>query len=397
MLAGRKIILGVTGSIAAYKAAALLRLFVKEGADVTVITTEGARRFVADLTFSNLSRKPVFSDLWSGSWTEHVHLGISADLMIIAPATANTLARMAHGLADDALTAVYLAARCPVMVAPAMDADMFIHPATTENLQVLASRGVIILPSGTGELASGLHGQGRMMEPEQILEAVRAHFGSGPLSGKKVLITAGPTREPIDPVRYISNHSTGKMGYALAETALQLGAEVTLVSGPVDASLTTNAGLVKVETAQEMFDAVMSRFGTQDIVIMAAAVADYSPASPATEKIKKSGEEMDLHLSKTRDILATAGSVKRKGQILVGFALETTQEEQHARSKLEKKNLDYIVLNSLRDPGAGFAHDTNKIAILDAKGGITRYPLKSKKDVAKQIFRKILEDHDKPS
>jgi phosphopantothenoylcysteine decarboxylase/phosphopantothenate--cysteine ligase len=397
MLAGRKIILGVTGSIAAYKAAALLRLFVKEGADVTVITTEAARRFVADLTFSNLSRKPVFSDLWSGSWTEHVHLGMGADLFVVAPATAHTLAKMAHGMADDALTAVYLAARCPVMVAPAMDADMYLHPATTENFKTLTSHGVIVLPSGTGDLASGLEGPGRMQEPEEILEAAKAVFAKGPLSGKKVLITAGPTREPIDPVRYISNHSSGKMGYALAAEAVRLGAEVTLVSGPVEAGFTSKAHLVKVETAQQMYEAVISRIEAQDVIIMSAAVADYTPVEVAAEKIKKSGAELSLHLTKTRDILAAAGSVKRKGQILVGFALETTQEEEYARSKLEKKNLDYIVLNSLRDPGAGFAHDTNKISILDAKGGITRYPLQSKTDVAKNIFRKILEDHDKPS
>lgn len=394
MLQNKKIIVGITGSISAYKAALLVRLLVKDEADVQVITTEAARRFVADLTFSNLSQKPVFSDLWAGSWSEHVHLGVEADLMIVAPATVNTLAKMANGLCDNALTAVYLSARCPVMVAPAMDADMFAHPQTQANLARLETNGVDVLPVGEGFLASGLVGKGRLLEPELIHAHIREHFAaSSALTGKKVLITAGPTREPLDPVRFISNHSSGKMGFALAEAARDAGAEVTLIHGPV--SLPAPAGVTTegIMTAAELYDAVHARFKEQDIVIMAAAVGDYTPATVADEKIKKKpGDGMSIQLARTKDILKSLGAQK-EAQILVGFALETQNEEENARGKLKKKNLDYIVLNSLRDKGAGFAHDTNKISILDQTGKIERYSLKSKIQAAKDIIGTIINDH----
>ena len=394
MLTGKKIIVGVTGSISAYKAAFLVRLLVKDGADVQVITTEAARKFVGDLTFSNLSKKEVFSDLWAGSWSEHVHLGVEVDLMVIAPATVNTLAKMANGLCDNALTAVYLSARCPVMVAPAMDADMYAHPQTQANLKRLSETGVMVLPVGEGFLASGLMGKGRLLEPEEIHQRIQQHFShSTALKGKKVLVSAGPTREPLDPVRFLSNHSSGKMGFAIAEAARDAGADVTLVHGPVSLSTPPGMTSVGIGTAAEMYDVIHQVYETQDIVIMAAAVGDYTPANVAQEKIKKkSGEGMTLELSRTKDILKSLGE-KKTAQILVGFALETQNEEANARGKLEKKNLDYIVLNSLRDSGAGFAHDTNKISILDNKGNIERFPLKSKSQAAEDIIQKIIQDH----
>lgn len=386
MLAGKKIIVGVTGSIAAYKAAPLVRLFVKEGAEVRVVVTQAAQKFVGDLTFSNLSRYPVFSDLWAGTWTEHVHLGTWADLMVIAPASANTLSKMAWGLCDNALTAVYLSARCPVMVAPAMDADMFAHPQTQQNLKQLENAGVEIIPVGNGFLASGLEGPGRMAEPEEILNRVQAFFGAAPLSGVRVLITAGPTREFIDPVRFISNPSTGKMGFALANEAHRLGARVTLVAGPVDSSLRPPVEPVRVTRAQEMYEAVMAAFSEQDLIIMTAAVGDYQPEKESPEKIKKGEGALELKLVRTPDILADAGKRKKPGQVLVGFALETQNEIENARKKLEKKALDFIVLNSLRDPGAGFEKDTNQVTLLNKMGEARRLPFGTKKEVARQLL-----------
>ena len=399
MLTGKKILIGVSGSIAAYKAAYLVRLLVKNGAEVRVITTDAARKFVTDLTFSNLSKNAVFHDLWGGTWTEHIHWGGWADLFIVAPATANTLAKFAHGLSDNALTAVYLGATCPVWVAPAMDADMFRHPQTQANLTHLQAQGVHIIPSGKGEHASGLMGPGRLAEPEEILEAIQGHFSDGPLSGKKVLITAGPTAEAIDPVRYITNRSTGKMGYALAAVAHELGAEVTLISGPVALDNPLPHPIVSIRSAADLYEATVSRAGEQDIVIMAAAVADYTPAVTSDKKIKKKEGDLAIELVRTKDILKQIGSAKKTGQLFVGFALETHQELENAERKLKSKNLDFIVLNSLKDKGAGFGHDTNKITILDNNGGIIRYPLVSKTETARNIFNRILSsgNHEKNS
>ncbi|RMG59589.1 MAG: bifunctional phosphopantothenoylcysteine decarboxylase/phosphopantothenate--cysteine ligase CoaBC [Bacteroidetes bacterium] len=390
MLQDRKIILAVSGSIAAYKAVYLLRGLKKAGATVRVVCTPDTARFVGPLTFSSLADGGVFDDLWGANWSEHVALGTWADLMLVAPATANTLAKMAHGQCDNALLAVFLAARCPVMIAPAMDADMYLHPRTQANLQALAADGHRVLPVSQGFLASGLEGPGRLLEPEVILAEVVAHFASPALAGKRVLITAGPTREAIDPVRYLSNHSTGKMGYALAAEAARRGAAVTLVSGPT--SLPDPAGVetLRVQSTQDMYEAVMARAAGQDIVIMSAAVADYTPVTVAEQKLKKQGDNLTIVLRRTPDILHTLGQHKPPGQILVGFALETDQEEAHAREKLRKKNLDLIVLNSLRDPGAGFAHDTNKITLIDRTGDLQAFPLKSKKQVAGDILDRIV-------
>lgn len=389
ILNGKTIILGVTGSIAAYKAVVLLRLFKKAGATVKVVTTASVDHFVGELTWSSLSGQPVFNGLWEEGWSEHVELGTTADLMVVAPATANTLAKFAHGLCDNALTAVYLAARCPVIVAPAMDADMYIHPRTAANLTQLESDGVTVLPVGQGFLASGLEGPGRMMEPEEIFEAVTRHFSTGPLTGKKVLITAGPTREDIDPVRYITNHSSGKMGYALAETARDLGAEVTLVTGPVRLQPPSGMKVMPVGSAEEMFEAVTTDSAQQDIIIKAAAVADYTPANPADQKVKKKDGELSIELKRTKDILKFLGAHKPAQQILVGFALETNNALENARNKLNRKQLDLIVLNTLEDQGAGFGHDTNVVTLIDKLGGENRLPRQSKQDVAKAIFEYI--------
>lgn len=386
MLKGKTIILGVTGSIAAYKAVVLLRLFKKAGANVKVVTTASVDHFVGELTWSSLSGQPVFSGLWEEGWSEHVELGTTADLMVVAPATANTLAKFSHGLCDNALTAVYLAARCPVIVAPAMDADMYIHPRTTANISQLETDGVTVLPVGQGFLASGLEGPGRMMEPEEIFETVNRYFTNGPLTGKKVLVTAGPTRESIDPVRYITNHSSGKMGYALAETARDLGAEVTLVSGPVRLEAPRGIQVIQVGSAGEMFDAVTAESDQQDIIIKAAAVADYTPANPADQKVKKKEGDLAIELMRTKDILKFLGENKPQQQILVGFALETNNALEHARNKLLRKHLDIIVLNTLEDQGAGFGHDTNVVTIIDRMGGENRLPRQSKKKVALAIF-----------
>jgi phosphopantothenoylcysteine decarboxylase/phosphopantothenate--cysteine ligase len=391
MLSGKKIILGISGSIAAYKSVYLLRLLKKAGAEVQVVCTPSVDHFVGELSFSSLSGRQVFQDLWDENWSAHVEIGTWADLMIVAPATANTLAKMAHGLCDNALLAVYLAARCPLMIAPAMDADMYIHPATQTNLKTLEGFGYQILPPGTGFLASGLEGPGRLMEPEEIFARVEAHFAPGPLQGKKVLITAGPTQEAIDPVRFISNHSTGKMGYALAAEARSLGAEVTLVSGPTHLPPPAEVATLQVKSAQEMYQAVMEQVADQDIIVMSAAVGDYRPAEVADQKIKKKEGDMAIRLTRTPDILKAVGEQKKPHQLLVGFALETHNEKENAWAKLKRKHLDLIVLNSLRTPGAGFAHDTNQITLLDKAGGEKQFPLKAKTQVAKDIFQQILQ------
>jgi phosphopantothenoylcysteine decarboxylase / phosphopantothenate---cysteine ligase len=386
MLAGKKIIVGITGSIAAYKAALLVRLFVKRGAEVRVVMTEGAKQFVAPLTFSNLSQNPVFAGLWDGTWTEHVHLGAWADLMVVAPATANTLAKMATGVCDDALMAVFLSAKCQVMVAPAMDADMYQHPTTKRNIAQLENDGVMVFAAGRGFLASGLEGEGRMAEPEEIHAAAVAHFSPKPLAGKKVLVSAGPTREAIDPVRFISNASTGTMGFAIARRAALLGADVTLVSGPVALSLIGPWKILQVVSAGEMFDAIASRSSAQDMIIMAAAVGDYQPIETSKSKIKKTDQNIALELRRTKDILKHLGETKPEGQVLVGFALETDDEEAHALHKMHRKNLDFIVLNSLRDSGAGFGVFSNKVTVYGKNGLKTEFDLKHKEEVAADIL-----------
>lgn len=389
---GKNILLGVSGGIAAYKAVYLLRLLKKAGATVRVIMTPDSERFVGELTFAALSDKPVFKGLWSEAWSEHVEAGLWADLLLVAPATAQTLAKFAHGFCDNALTAVYLAARCPVMVAPAMDVDMYQHPRTQGNLHTLRQDGVHVLPSGVGFLASGLQGPGRLLEPEEIFQHVAQLLQADrPLAGKKLLLTAGPTQEALDPVRYISNHSSGKMGYALAKAAHRLGATVTLVSGPTVLPPPEGVETVSVLSAQDMYEAVITRAEDQDIFIMAAAVADFTPMEVAEQKIKKGNrEDMVIRLKKTPDILASVGAQKRADQLLIGFALETHDEEANARKKLEKKNLDGIVLNSLRHPGAGFAHDTNQVTWLDRAGHQQAFPLKSKEEVAKDILTEVV-------
>ncbi|MEO0896279.1 MAG: bifunctional phosphopantothenoylcysteine decarboxylase/phosphopantothenate--cysteine ligase CoaBC [Bacteroidota bacterium] len=385
-LQGKKIILAVSASIAAYKAILLLRMLQKEGATVKVVTTPHVEKFVGELTFSSLAHEKVFSGLWNEGWSEHVALGTWADLMVIAPATANTMAKLATGLCDNALTAVYLAAPCPVILAPAMDADMYVHPRTQANIDTLESDGVKVLPVGQGFLASGLQGPGRLMEPEDILKEVIAFFGPQPLKGAKLLMTAGPTRESIDPVRFITNHSTGKMGYAIAEEAARMGAEVILVSGPTHLPDPKGVRTIRVMSTQEMYDAVHAHQAEQDIMIMSAAVSDYTPITPSDIKIKKTGDELNIALKKTQDILKSVGKIKKEGQILVGFALETHDEVKHAEKKLQSKNLDFVVLNSLNDKGAGFGHDTNKVSILCRTGEKHNFPLKSKKEVAKDIL-----------
>lgn len=389
----KKVILGISGSIAAYKSAHLARLLVKTGAEVRVLMTASATTFIAPLTLSTLSRHPVLTDVHSGeAWNNHVELGLWADALVIAPASANTLAKLANGLCDNILTAVYLSARCPVFVAPAMDVDMWRHPATQANVERLRTHGVQVVPVEHGELASGLVGDGRMAEPESIV-AFLAHFQSTnkPLSGKKALITAGPTHEPLDPVRFIGNNSSGKMGIAIAEALARQGAEVTLVLGPTHLSPANSAiRVVPVVSAQDMYDACSSVFPDADITVHAAAVADYRPKMYSSSKIKKKDEDMHIDLAKTVDIAATLGKNKRPHQIVVGFALETDDEESNAAAKLKKKNLDFIVLNSLRDTGAGFGHDTNKISILRLDGSKTAFDLKSKKSVAEDIVAEIL-------
>ncbi len=392
MLEGKKILLGVSGSIAAYKAAILTRLLVKAGAEVKIVMTSAAKDFVTPLSLSTLSKNPVLSDLSENdSWANHVMLGRWADIMLIAPLSANTLAKMAAGLCDNLLMAVYLSATCPVVVAPAMDEDMWEHGSTRKNLETISGFGNQIIPVEEGELASGLVGKGRMAEPEAILTWLNGFFlQKNELAGKKVLITAGPTYEPIDPVRFIGNHSSGKMGVAIAEEMRNRGADVTLVLGPSNISVAAGINIIKVKTAAEMFEASQSIFSDTDIAVMSAAVADYTPVNTASEKIKKTEDDLSVHLTKTADILKTLGSQKKNGQLLIGFALETNNEKENALKKLESKNADLIVLNSLNDAGAGFGHDTNKITIFDRSGNSYPFGIKSKKEVAIDIVNSII-------
>ena len=395
MLKGKHIIVGITGSIAAYKAASLVRLLVKEGAEVKVVMTELAKQFITPLTLATLSKHPVMVEFYNpenGDWHSHVDMGLWADLYLIAPATANTLGKMAHGIADNLLLTTYLSAKCPVMVAPAMDLDMYRHPATRQNLHILQSYGVRVIEPAAGELASGLVGKGRMAEPEEIVASIHRYFErQGDLLGKKVLLTAGPTYEKIDPVRFIGNYSSGKMGFALAEECARRGAEVTLIAGPVQLKTQhSRIHRIDVESAQEMYEAAQTCFPTSDVGILCAAVADFRPETVAGKKIKREKEEeLTLHLQATQDIAASLGKIKEDNQLLVGFALETNNEQQNAEGKLERKNFDFIVLNSLNDAGAGFRHDTNKISIIDRKGR-EDYPLKPKQEVAQDIINHLI-------
>jgi phosphopantothenoylcysteine decarboxylase / phosphopantothenate---cysteine ligase len=396
MLQGKKIVLGITGSIAAYKAAVLTRLLVKAGAEVKVVMTDSAKTFITPLTLSTLSKNPVLSEFIkdeSGQWNNHVDLGLWADVIIIAPASANTIAKMASGRCDNLLMAVYLSARCPVFLAPAMDLDMLRHEATKDNLQKITAFGNRVLDPAYGELASGLVGTGRMAEPEEIVAEIEDFFSkSNSLKGKNVLVTAGPTHEAIDPVRFIGNHSTGKMGYAIAEALANLGAQVTLVSGPTAIHTSNpNVSVKKVMSAEEMYEACIAVFSQTDIAVLAAAVADYRPTIKADQKIKKKDENLTIELTKTRDIAASLGKLKQGRQVIVGFALETEHEQDNALKKLESKNFDLIVLNSLNDPGAGFGHDTNKITMIDRGGKVQTFDLKSKKAVARDIVSAILD------
>ena len=391
---GKHILIGVTGGIAAYKTAYLIRDLVKRGAEVKVIMTEKAKAFITPLTLATLSKNPILVDFFdptNGAWNSHVSLGLWADAYVIAPATANTIAKMAHGIADNLLTTTYLSARCPVFVAPAMDLDMYAHPTTQENISYLKSKGVNIIDAGSGFLASGLEGKGRMAEPEEIAEQVSNYFTSTQeLKGKKVLITAGPTYEKIDPVRFIGNHSSGKMGYALAEECAARGAEVTLVSGPVQIKAKhPNIKTISVESAGEMFEAASGEFDSANITILCAAVADFRPETQADEKIKREKDDLVIRLKPTQDIAANLGARKRDDQILVGFALETNNEAENAQGKLKRKNLDFIVLNSLKDANACFGYDTNKITIIEKNGKTQAFELKSKTEVAKDIIDKV--------
>ena len=390
MLKGKKILLGISGSIAAYKTATLTRLLIKAGAEVKIIMTESAASFISPLTLSTLSKNEVITKLSDNeSWNNHVILGRWADLFVLAPLSCNTLSKMAHGLCDNALMAVYLSATCKVMVAPAMDEDMHNHPTTKANLLAIESFGNIIIPSEFGELASGLTGNGRMAEPENILNHIKEYlFGKNQFTGKKVLITAGPTFEPIDPVRFIGNHSSGKMGIALANEFISRGAEVNLVIGPVSEKLPEGCNIIKVNTAKEMYDECIKLFPEVDIAVMSAAVADYKVINVATQKIKKSDDKLTLELEKNADILKHLGKIK-KNQILVGFALETNNEEENALKKLKDKNADFIVLNSLNDKGAGFGTDTNKIVIFAKDGSRIDFKLKSKNELAADIINTL--------
>jgi phosphopantothenoylcysteine decarboxylase/phosphopantothenate--cysteine ligase len=396
MLQGKKILLGITGSIAAYKAVYLVRSLVKAGAEVKVILTPSAKDFVSTLTLSTLSRNPVLVDLYDEqSWSNHVMLGRWADVMLLAPLSCNTLGKMAHGLCDNLLLAVYLSATCPVVVAPAMDEDMWHHPATKNNLQLITSFGNTVIPVGKGELASGLFGDGRMAEPEEIIQFITERFFlTSPLAGKKVLVTAGPTYEAIDPVRFIGNHSSGKMGIAIAKELYKRGADVTLVLGPVGIPFSANGiKLVNVTSAAEMYNACHEVFDKADLAILSAAVADYTPSVKADQKIKKKESTLTLELTKTKDILKSLGEKKKAEQVLVGFALETNDEEKNALTKLKEKNADLIVLNSMNHKGAGFKHDTNRITIFGNKGEELRFDTKSKDEVAKDIVDTIIKTH----
>jgi phosphopantothenoylcysteine decarboxylase/phosphopantothenate--cysteine ligase len=394
MLKNKNIILGVCGSIAAYKSAILVRLLIKAGANVKVILTADAANFITPLTLATLSKNPVYTKYFeeeTGVWSNHVELGLWADYMIIAPASANTIGKMANGLCDNLLSAVYLSAKCPVFYAPAMDLDMWKHESTRANVQKLQEFGNMIISPNNGELASGLYGEGRMAEPEEIIGYIIDIIKKDlPLAGEKVMITAGPTYEPIDPVRFIGNHSSGKMGFAIADEMARLGAEVTLITGPTTEKSTRQINRIDVMTAAEMLEACKAAFPQSKISVMSAAVADYTPAHVSLQKIKKKDEEFSVSLKKTTDILLILGQLKTPAQILVGFALETNNEEENAVYKLKKKNLDLIVLNSLQDKGAGFKKDTNKITIFNRAEEKTTYELKSKAEVAKDICTEIL-------
>ncbi len=399
MLKGRKILLGVTGGIAAYKVANVIRLLVKEGAEVKVIMTPLAKEFITPLTLATLSRNPVIVDFFDpedGRWNSHIDLGMWADLLLVAPATANTIGKMAAGIADNLLLTTWLSARCPVFIAPAMDMDMLAHPATARNIKTLIGFGSHIIEPDTGELASGLEGRGRMAEPEVIVKVLRDFLSKKkitelPLSGRRVFINAGPTVEPIDPVRFISNHSSGRMGIALADEAARLGATVTLVLGPVDIRPSRdNITTSYVRTAAEMKEASVTAFSNCDIGILAAAVADFTPETTSDTKIKRGSEAMTIRLRPTEDIAALLGTMKKESQILAGFALETDNGIRNAKAKLRQKNLDLIILNSLSDEGAGFSYDTNRITIIDSNNNIDKFELKSKAMVASDILDKII-------
>jgi len=401
-LTGKRIILGVTGSIAAYKAVYLLRLLMKEGADVQVIMTAASKEFVGPVTFSALSGKPVLSEFFTreaGDWNSHVEMGVSADLMLIAPVTATTLGKMAQGIADNLLVTTYLSARCPVIVAPAMDMDMYEHPSTQENLRRLKEIGNLVIEPASGELASGLEGRGRMEEPEEIIRFIKQMETSPTkkkLLNKRVLVTAGPTHENIDPVRFIGNHSSGKMGFAIAEACAAEGAEVFLVSGPV--SIQTQAKGIEVKrvtSAGEMFDACERYLDSIDVAVFNAAVSDFTPVENFSSKVKRGSESWSIELKPTRDIAGELGRRKKKGQVFVGFALETDNEVENAHAKMQKKSLDLMVLNSLRDEGAGFGGDTNKVTVIDRQGGVENYELKSKAGVAADLvdwLKKLIKD-----
>ena len=395
MLKGKKIVLGITGSIAAYKSCYIIRGLIKRGAEVQVVITPAGKEFITPITLSALTSKPVISEFFSqrdGTWHSHVSLGLWADAMLIAPATASTIGKMAHGIADNMLITTYLSMKAPVFIAPAMDLDMFAHPTTQNNLKLLQSYGNHIIEPTSGELASHLEGKGRMEEPDNIINALERFFAeSESLKGRKVLITAGPTYEKIDPVRFIGNYSSGKMGFALAEECARQGADVTLISGPV--SLQTvhpSIHRINIESAEEMYQAATTHFEYSDAAILCAAVADFTPSKKAEQKIKREGDDLIIRLRPTHDIAAELGKMKRPGQRLVGFALETQNESEHAREKLIRKNLDFIVLNSLNDNGAGFQYDTNKISIISHDATIP-FPLKDKKEVAKDIVRHLAE------
>jgi len=393
MLSGKNILLGITGSIAAYKSAFLTRLFVKAGANVKIVMTPAAKEFITPLTLSTLSKNPVYSQFTSGDkgeWNSHVELALWADYMLIAPATADVIAKMANGICDNLLLAVYLSAKCKVLVAPAMDLDMFQHPATKENFKKINSFGNIIIPADNGELASGLIGEGRMAEPEAIVQFLSGHIKKkSPLNKKKALVTAGPTYESIDPVRFIGNYSSGKMGFAVAEELADQGAEVTLICGPNSLSIKNNSiQRIDVVSSDEMYEQCMKHSKQSDITVMSAAVADFKPSKKEKEKIKKENKVGSIDLTPTKDILSELGK-RKNGSILVGFALETENEVQNAKKKLHNKNLDLIVLNSLKDSGSGFGYDTNKITILDKKNA-KRFELMSKKEAAKEVVNEII-------
>tara|TARA_R110002167_G_scaffold78883_12_gene218000 strand:+ start:2119 stop:3351 length:1233 start_codon:yes stop_codon:yes gene_type:complete len=407
ILSGKNILLGISAGIAAYKTASLVRLFVKLGANVKVVMTPASKEFITPLTLSTLSKNPVFSSFTNNEdampagrqdnavWNSHVDLGLWADFMIVAPATANTLSKMAHGVCDNLLLATYLSAKCPVYFAPAMDLDMYKHPTTTQSFQILKSFGNVMIPAGTGELASGLIGEGRMAEPEDMVSFIEKDIlDKLPLRGKKVLITAGPTYEAIDPVRFIGNHSSGKMGFEIAKAAANLGAEVILISGPTHQTVSHHlVKMIPVVSAQEMYDVTHQYFKEVDIAILSAAVSDFKPKQVAAQKIKKADNTLTLELEKTKDILASLGKIKHQ-QFLVGFALETNNELENAKAKLKAKNLNLIVLNSLKDKGAGFKTETNKVTFIDDKENIIKFQLKSKTDVANDLLNEIIKQID---